>query len=371
MAYQVHLDILLWGREAWNEWRKEHPALRPDHSRASLRGSYLGKVYLSEANLSEANLRGANLFEADRIGANLSEAHLRGIRLNRAMLTDVVLTDADLLQAILSQADLLQAKLRRANLTKADLRKANLTASDLRRAHLNKADLSEADPRGANLSGAQIYRACVSRANLSEAHLNNATLILTNLTNVNLSGAHLYGANLSDQEEQALVAAVTETGSLRDRTIIILMLHTGLRAREVCTLTRSQVALGKRGGTLQVLGKRNKYREIPLNGTARAALAEYDATQRKQSSDPTPLFLSEKTQRGLTERGLGYLIKKYAELAKVQDLSPHDLRHRMAASVPLNGLAQIMGHDSLDTTLMYVRGTKADLQQEIEKIAWT
>ena len=98
------------------------------------------------------------------------------------------------------------------------------------------------------------------------------------------------------------------------------MLHTGLRAREVCTLTRAQVKLGKRSGVLQVLGKRNKYREIPLNATARVALEEYDPALRKQAypSDPTPLFLSEKTQRRLTERGLGYLIKKYAEQAKVQ-----------------------------------------------------
>ena len=181
--------------------------------------------------------------------------------------------------------------------------------------------------------------------------------------------------HLSDQEEQALVAAVTETGSPRDRTIIILMLHTGLRAREVCTLTRSQVKLGKRSGTLQVFGKRNKYREIPLNATARAALEEYDPVLRKGSHDTAPLFLSEKTRTRLTERGLGYLITKYAKRAKVHDVSPHDLRHRfgyrMAASVPLHRLAQLMGHDSLDTTLLYVRGTRQDLQQEVEKIAWT
>lgn len=36
--------------------------------------------------------------------------------------------------------------------------------------------------------------------------------------------------HLDDQEEQALVAAVTESGSLRDRAIVILMLHAGLRA---------------------------------------------------------------------------------------------------------------------------------------------
>jgi integrase len=71
---------------------------------------------------------------------------------------------------------------------------------------------------------------------------------------------------------------------------------------------------------------------------------------------------------------LGYVVKRYAIQARLTDISPHDLRrrfgYRMAASVPLHRLAQIMGHDSLDTTLPYVRGTKADLQREVEKIAW-
>src|SRR2546421_214676 len=50
---------------------------------------------------------------------------------------------------------------------------------------------------------------------------------------------------LDDQEEQALVAAVTKGGPLRDRVLIVFLLHTGLRAREVCQLRRDQVKLGK------------------------------------------------------------------------------------------------------------------------------
>jgi integrase/recombinase XerC len=181
--------------------------------------------------------------------------------------------------------------------------------------------------------------------------------------------------HLNDQEEQSLVAAVTETGNARDIAIIVLMLHTGLRTREVCTLTHAQVQLGKRSGTIVVHGKQNKYREIPLNTTAQAALQTYDPSLGKaRPHDTTPLFLSEKRHRRLTERGLGYLIKKYAEQAKLLDVSPHDLRHRfgyrMASSVPLHRLAQLMGHDSLDTTMIYIQGTKSDLQKEVEKIAW-
>lgn len=178
--------------------------------------------------------------------------------------------------------------------------------------------------------------------------------------------------HLDDQEEQALVAAVTKEGTLRDRVLVILLLHAGLRAREICHLRRDQVKLGKRSGTLEVIGKRNKYREVPLNITARKVLEEYLSAMPSQI---VLLFPSSKTKEALSERALGYVIKKYSDAAKLTDVSPHDLRHRfgyrMAESVPLHRLAQIMGHDSLDTTKLYIQGTKHDLQQAVETIAWT
>jgi integrase len=71
----------------------------------------------------------------------------------------------------------------------------------------------------------------------------------------------------------------------------------------------------------------------------------------------------------------GLYREKYATCAKLLDVSSHDLRHRfgyrMAESVPLHRLAQIMGHDSLDTTKLYIQGTRHDLQQAVETIAWT
>ncbi len=165
--------------------------------------------------------------------------------------------------------------------------------------------------------------------------------------------------------------AVRAAGSLRDQTLIILMLHTGLRVHEVCQLKREHLLLNKRSGSVHVQGKRNKYREVPLNLTARTALETYLVVLPPGSAY---LFPSEKTGGPLTERGLGYLIKKYVRQADLPWVRPHDLRHRfgyrMAQVVPLHRLAQIMGHDSLDTTMIYIQATKADLQQAVEKIAW-
>ncbi|CAM4038698.1 tyrosine-type recombinase/integrase [Cohnella lubricantis] len=177
---------------------------------------------------------------------------------------------------------------------------------------------------------------------------------------------------MTDKEEAALIAAAEHSGSLRDQTILIVMLHTGIRTMEVCDLTPGDIQIGKRSGQLTVRsGKRNKQREVPLNATCRSALEKYLTVL---PPDSPYLFPSEKTGDRLTERALRHLIQKYMKVARLEGLSAHDLRHRfgyvMAENTPLHRLAQIMGHDSLDTTMIYVKATRADLQSEVEKIAW-
>jgi integrase/recombinase XerD len=177
--------------------------------------------------------------------------------------------------------------------------------------------------------------------------------------------------HLDNDEEDTLVAAVNATETLRDQTMITLLLHTGLRTQELCALTCQQIHLGKRAGMLRITRKRKKVREVRLNTTARSVLNLYLETLPQ---DCQYLFPSEKTHRVLTERTLGHLVTKYAVQAQVADISPYDLCHRfgyrMAEVVPLHRLAQIMGHDSLDTTILYIRGTQQDLQQDVERIAW-
>lgn len=177
---------------------------------------------------------------------------------------------------------------------------------------------------------------------------------------------------MTDKEEAALVAAAEHYGTLRDQAIIILMMHTGLRTMEVCDLCPGDISIGKRSGQLIVrAGKRNKQREVPLNSTCRAILEKY-LTQLQHGSNY--LFPSEKTGNRLGERALRHIIQKYMKTARIEGLSAHDLRHRfgyvMAVNTPLHRLAQIMGHDSLDTTMIYVKATRADLQAEVEKISW-
>lgn len=187
--------------------------------------------------------------------------------------------------------------------------------------------------------------------------------------------------HLSDKEAAALVVAVERYGTPRDRTLIVVALHTGLRAEELCGLGPSNIKVAKRSGHLKVWGKRGKYREVPLNSTAREALSEWMGELPEGAGCMFPSRkgakngIGERELRPITDRAFGYVVAKYAALAKIEDVSPHDLRHRfgyeMAKRVPLHRLAQIMGHDSLDTTMVYVKGTQGDLQRAVEEIAWS
>lgn len=171
------------------------------------------------------------------------------------------------------------------------------------------------------------------------------------------------------------MAATEHAGKLRDIALLVLMLHTGLRIGEVCALTWPDIILQERGGLLKVWNKGQKYREIPLNTTVRKTLIEYQRGWLKRGKTLAgAVFVSQRTGHSLTPRGVRFMLGKYAYQARVDNFTPHDLRHRfgyrMAENVPLHRLAQIMGHDSLDTTFIYIRGTPRDLQQAVETIAW-
>jgi uncharacterized protein YjbI with pentapeptide repeats len=89
MANPEQLKLLNEGATAWNQWRLEHPDIKPELHDASLialdlRGANLAGVQLCGANLAKANLAGANLCEA-----NLCGADLRGADLSRSNLTGV------------------------------------------------------------------------------------------------------------------------------------------------------------------------------------------------------------------------------------------------------------------------------------------
>ena len=178
---------------------------------------------------------------------------------------------------------------------------------------------------------------------------------------------------LDKNQQYALLRAVQEKGRARDVALITLMLHTGLRVSEVAALRRADVELSPRKGTVSVRGgKGGKYRSVPLNADARKALGAY-LEERPAIKDGDFLFTGQRGE-SLGSPGIYYLVGRYAYEARLEGVTPHTLRHTFGknlvdAGVSLDRVAQLLGHESVDTTRIYTTPSEQDLQREVEKVA--
>jgi integrase/recombinase XerC len=156
----------------------------------------------------------------------------------------------------------------------------------------------------------------------------------------------------------------------RNLAIVQALRYTGVRVGELVALTREDLEISERKGSLTVRsGKGGKFREVPLNVEVRRALSDYLEVRPDIASDR--VFIG---QRGpLTADGVRKLVAKYAARADLQDVTPHVLRHSFGkgaldAGVNLVTVATLLGHERLETTAIYTRPSKMDLEAAVAKL---
>ncbi|MEW6726851.1 MAG: tyrosine-type recombinase/integrase [Bacillota bacterium] len=173
---------------------------------------------------------------------------------------------------------------------------------------------------------------------------------------------------LTRRDVGALVRAAQKYGSKRDQALVTLLLHTGLRVSEAVGLTTADVVIRDRSGHVIVRrGKGGKYREVPLNITARRTLAEYMAELSGE-------WLFPGRSGHVTRRAAEKMLTKLGRLAGVE-VTPHRLRHTFCkmlvdAGESLDRVALLAGHGNLNTTARYTRPGAEDLERAVEKLAW-
>ena len=177
---------------------------------------------------------------------------------------------------------------------------------------------------------------------------------------------------LGERSLRRFLRAVHKAEDSRDIAIVELLLGTGLRVSEAVTLQCGDVVLDARSGSVTVRrSKTGAGREVPLTSEVRRALRAYlDA--HPDLGDDDPLWVG---QRGpLTDSGaIWRIVKKYALTARIEDISPHTLRHTFATRYlqahpgDLRGLAAILGHASLNTVMIYTEPTTEDLARRMEE----
>jgi len=146
--------------------------------------------------------------------------------------------------------------------------------------------------------------------------------------------------------------------ALRDRAILELLYAGGLRVSEVTALSTSDLALD--AGRVQVRGKGDKERIVPLGRTAVEALETYLREGRPhlarisstRKADTARLFLSLRGM-ALTRQWVWHLVKAANHTA-----SPHRLRHSCATHMvehgaDLRSVQLLLGHADISTTQVY------------------
>lgn len=149
----------------------------------------------------------------------------------------------------------------------------------------------------------------------------------------------------------------TFTG-LRDYTIMIVLLETGIRIGELLALRLRDVNLKER--ELRIApGKHGKVRNVPIQKTCAKVLQSYIAERGTAKTDT--LFISLENEP-LHIRSIQDRITDYGKTARITGVrvSPHTFRHTMAKMYIRNGgdpfsLQQILGHSSLEMVQTYVR----------------
>jgi integrase/recombinase XerD len=159
----------------------------------------------------------------------------------------------------------------------------------------------------------------------------------------------------------------------RNRAMLELTYSCGLRVSELIGLKFSHLFL--EDGFLQIIGKGNKTRLVPIGTDALKYLQLYLETIRmpqtnaKETEDT--VFLNRRG-KGLTRVMVFLLIKKYAEAAGIQkSISPHTFRHSFATHLleggaDLRAVQEMLGHESITTTEIYTHLDREYLQSTIQ-----
>ncbi|MCD3195722.1 tyrosine-type recombinase/integrase [Clostridium botulinum C] len=153
--------------------------------------------------------------------------------------------------------------------------------------------------------------------------------------------------------------------NIRDKVIIMTLYKTGLRVSELITLTIKDV----KKKIVKIVGKGGKHRDVIIPPDLNEAWNEYLKVRKKCESNK--LFIG---KRGPLKRGsINKIIIKYAKKAKISKAKahPHNLRHAYCKyladkGTPIQDIADLVGHKSIDTTRIYTRKTQEELLAIIE-----
>lgn len=179
---------------------------------------------------------------------------------------------------------------------------------------------------------------------------------------------------LSVEEIDSMIAAINPDSreALRDRALIETLYGCGLRVSEVINLEISRLNLEQ--GYLTVVGKGSKERIVPLGEITADVLREWLARRaggKIRPGEENYVFLAPRTGSRITRMRVFDIVRRLADAAGIRrDISPHTLRHSFASHLleggaNLRAIQQMLGHESIATTQIYIHIDRSRLREEI------
>jgi site-specific recombinase XerD len=146
----------------------------------------------------------------------------------------------------------------------------------------------------------------------------------------------------------------------------------GLRISETVALNVDNVRILTRKGVLVVLGKGEVQREVPLNALVRQVLDEWFEQRKEIAAESERALFVSRTGGRLSARSADRDVRLVAAGAGLE-LSAHTLRHTCLTGLVRRGndlvmVAELAGHQKLETTRRYTLPSAADRQRAVEDL---
>lgn len=176
---------------------------------------------------------------------------------------------------------------------------------------------------------------------------------------------------LDEDEVRRLLAAprIDTVLGLRDRALLTLLYATGIRATECSGLMESDVDLN--GCTIRVMGKGGNERCIPLNHEVVTVLRQYQLARGPAARREA--FFRSRRGNALSRNAIYERVHRSGKKARIEKvLSPHRMRHTFAthlvkAGVNLVTIRDLLGHQCITSTQIYLHTTAEDLRSAAAK----
>jgi site-specific recombinase XerD len=186
---------------------------------------------------------------------------------------------------------------------------------------------------------------------------------------------------LTRQEQDQLISYVelerNDFKRLRNLAVIEVMLYAGLRVSEVEDLKLTDVRNVDGGLAITIReGKHGKYNEVLLvqkySRNLRKWLKTRSSLNKPFHKDSPYVFVSERSDH-FSARGIQIMLEKYSELAHMDKVTPHRLRHSYCKNLANSGVSievirQLARHESIETTSIYVDPSHLERRQALERM---